>query len=411
MSQILAGAILALVGVFFALTLIIVCNKIWRDDRERRRARHRARVEPALMCYAAGQISLSAALDGCDGDNCRSLVETVLLEATQNAGPQQANRLTRALEKLGFVDERIDELESRSWWTRAAAAETLGRTGSRRAAAPLIESLKDEWPEVRLRAASALAELGGATAVRPLIRILDEPSRWSTIRVANILEHKGPEIIGDLIVVYSELGLPGRIAVLDILADLGATDATDWIQKKLTDRDPDIRARAAHALGALKSEDSGPVLLPLLYDGDWPVRAMAAKALGQIGYAEAIDTLCVALRDDSWWVRANAAEALCRTGPDGLQALEQMLDDADSFAGQQAVRVLEDSGIVDQQVNDLAASDQATRDSARLFVEKVIGTGQCDRLRELAEQHADSAVRWILEMMVPESQAQEEDAA
>jgi len=207
------------------------------------------------------------------------------------------------------------------------------------------------------------------------------------------------------------LGLRGRVAVLDILADLGARDAEPWIREKLADRNPDVRARAAHALGMLEQIDSGPMLLPMLYDGEWAVRAMAAKALGRIGYAGAVDTLCVALRDDSWWVRANAAEALCRVGPAGLAALEQMLDDADRFAGHHAVRVLEDAGIVDQQVNDLAAFDETTRGSARLFVEKVIATGQCDRLRELTTEHPDGAVRWILEAMVPPFQATEGEAA
>lgn len=411
MSQILAGAIFALMGVFAALALIIVANKLWRDGRDRSRLRRRAEIEPKLMCYAAGQISMTAALDGCGGEDDRAIVEKILLEGFVSTERLRTNRLTRALEKLGFVDERIDELDSRTEWTRAAAAEMLGRTGSRRAAAPLVECLKDESPEVRLRAAAALAELGGATAVRPLIRILDEPSRWSTIRVADILEHKGPEIVGDLIVVYAELGPRGRIAVLDIMADLGAKVAVPWVRKRLSDPDDDVRARAAHALGALGDVESGADLLPMLYDRKWPVRAMAAKALGRIGYADAIDTLCIALRDDSWWVRANAAEALCRIGPDGLVALENMLDDADSFAGQQAVRVLEDAGIVDQQVNDLAANDQSTRDTARVFVEKVIATGQCDRLRELTEEHVDSAVRWMLARMVPQPLSNEGDAA
>ncbi len=400
MQEILGWAIAALMGTFLSLAAIIIGNKVVRDYQNRRHARVRARLEPIVVRYAAGEIIHAEAFDGIPKSEFR-ILEEVLLEWSGNCDDSEEERLTAALEQLGFVDRRIGQLQSRSWWTRATAAEALGSSGSYRATQPLTDALEDESPEVRLRAATALSELGGSAALRPLIRILDEPNRWSTIRVANILEQRGPSIVQEVIEAYPQLGPTGKAAILDILADLDVREAAPWIRDQLADEDPNVRSRAAHALGQLGDFQSGPRLLDMLYHPEWPVRAMAAKALGNIRYPDAINGLCVALRSEDWWVRANSAEALGRIGPEGLAALERMLDDADIFAGQQAVRVLEDAGIVDRQVDHLSTTDLRTRTAARSFVERIIGTGQIDRLRELSADHPDEAVRYILGVLLP----------
>jgi HEAT repeat protein len=161
-----------------------------------------------------------------------------------------------------------------------------------------------------------------------------------------------------------------------------------------------VRARAAHALGAIGVVDAAPALREALTDPAWPVRAMAAKALGRVHDAEAIPALCVALRDREWWVRANAAEALKLAGPRGIEALEGMLEDADLYATHQACLMLEDAGILDRRVAELAGSG-VLRSAAESVVSRFVQAGQISRLRELAVTHSEAAVREALARLLP----------
>jgi HEAT repeat protein len=134
---------------------------------------------------------------------------------------------------------------------------------------------------------------------------------------------------------------------------------------------------------------------------------MAAKALGRVHDAEAIPALCAALRDREWWVRANAAEALKLTGPMGVEALEGMLQDEDLYAKHQACLMLEDAGILDRRVAQLASSG-ALRTAAEAVVSRFIQAGQTSRLRELSATHAEVSVRNALVRMLPPQESTEE---
>jgi HEAT repeat protein len=179
-------------------------------------------------------------------------------------------------------------------------------------------------------------------------------------------------------------------------------EAVPWLLERLDDPDGNVRARVAHALGAIGVVDAAPALRKALEDDAWPVRAMAAKALGRVHDLEAIPALCVALRDREWWVRANAAEALKLAGAPGLEALEWMLDDADLYATHQACLMLQDAGVLDRRVAQLAGSG-AMRSAAESVVLRFVQAGQISRLRELAETHSEAAVREALSRLVPQA--------
>jgi hypothetical protein len=85
----------------------------------------------------------------------------------------------------------------------------------------------------------------------------------------------------------------------------------------------------------------------------------------------------------------------------GLEALERVLESSDRFARHQAVLMLQEAGLVDSRVGRLASADETERERARQFVERLIHAGQLDRLRGLAAEHSDEAVRSALAAMLP----------
>jgi HEAT repeat protein len=308
--------------------------------------------------------------------------------------------VAQALDDAGAIDRWLGGLRARSWWRRADAAEKLGRAGVARAIPPLTQAMEDEVPEVRLRAAQALGLLGTGPALRPLVDALCEPNRWSAIRVAEILTARGEEVVDEIEHAFDGLTPRGKLAALDVVANLRARRAVPWLERRLDDSDADVRARAAHALGAIGDPTSGPALVRALADDAWPPRAMAARALGRVGHEPAIEPLARALRDREWWVRRNAAHALRAMGPAGLDALRGMLGDEDTYARHQAILMLEEARVVDEDVVHLIDTGER-RERATALVRALVRAGQLGRLQVLREQHPDPRVRAALAGLVP----------
>ncbi len=408
-KEILVGVVLSVAGVFAFLALLIVGNKAWRDGRHRWRERRRRLIEPDVIRFLQGEgRGIREALANVAGATDRRVIEAVLIDhAAHMQGPERA-RLTQAFEEMSFVDEYLAALRHRYWWCRAEAAEKLGHTGARRTVPYLTRAMEDEESsEVRLRAAKALGEVGGRSAVTPLIRALDAPNRWSTIRIADILTAMGPEALEDLIAAFDRLSLHGKVAAIDAAAAVGHLRAAPWLRERLADSARDVRSRAAHALGAIGDHEAGSALKQALRDNQWPVRAMAAKSIGTLLHVEAIPDLCQCLRDREWWVRANAAEALRLMGPQGLEALERMLDDYDPYARHQAVLMLEESGVLDEEVSHLVDHQPDRRAAALSLVNRLVHAGQHSRLLELAESHPHSEVRELLKHLLAQHAPQE----
>ena len=399
MQQVLLAAVMAVGGLFLGLTVLIVFAKAWRETRDRWRAARRRELEPRILRWVHGDgTSVQGALGGVARGE-RAVVEAVLLDHVQRVRGVERDRLAHALDELGFVERYRSGLQSSRWWTRALSAERLGMSGALRAARDLAGMLEDPVPEVRIRAAAALGALGGEAAVRPLILALDEPSRWSTIRIADILTGMGQPVLEELVGLFPRMTVHGKLAAIDILGRVRSVEVVDWLRARLWNDHRDVRARACHALGAIGDADSAPAVVQMLRDPEWPVRAMAAKALGRLRFQGAIPALALAVRDPEWWVRANAAEALRRMGEPGLMALEALLDDADTFARHQAVLMLQEAGVVDQRIEALAGADGPERRRAERLVEKLAAAGQVGRLREIEATHPDPAVRRALSLL------------
>ena len=122
------------------------------------------------------------------------------------------------------------------------------------------------------------------------------------------------------------------------------TAARARLETLLTAGALETRAAAARALGQIAAAASLPALDAALRDRAWQVRAQAAHALGALGEAalSSVPTLAARARDLSWWVRRHAAYALGRMGLTGQQALATIAaHDQDPYARDAAQEVLQ----------------------------------------------------------------------
>jgi HEAT repeat protein len=398
--RIITILIVAIVGVFLLLLGLILAMKWRRQVREGYERERRELFEPLIVEYERrvdGTIfeALGGVVDGRD----REVLQWILLDHLRDVRGSVQARLVEACEDLGLVDALIDKLRSRRYWERVAAAEKLGRMGSTRSIDPLVVAMEDDSPEVRRRAAQAVGNIGGREAVAKLISFLQEPSRWSALRIADVLAGMKEDSVLELMEEFPGLPPASRPLVVDVLARIRSLRSLELLQRLLSSDDANLRARAAHALGQIGDTSSVSALLGMLQDSAWPARAMAAKALGRIAGLEAVQPLCGALTDPEWWVRANAAEALGAKGETGHQALVDMLSSEDAYARDQAVFVLQDSGVLDDFVNQLRG-DHEQVERAEGLIKKFISLGRTDRLREAVGRHPDGEVRQHLALLL-----------
>ena len=191
------------------------------------------------------------------------------------------------------------------------AAEIALQEAGQEAFEPLVDSLKDGYWSIRRAAAQAMAQIQDIQAVQPLCDALADKD-WQV-----------------------------RFAAVEALGDLGFPDAFEPLQGRLEDEEWKVRAAAASALGRLRYKDGGLAtgftngqgpssealgdaagqgstekkslvdpIIAALRDKNENVRAAAAAALGELGDLSAVLPLCVALKDLSDTVRAAAAGAL-----------------------------------------------------------------------------------------------------
>jgi hypothetical protein len=219
------------------------------------------------------------------------------------ASPSQANPYSGSVNKESSRTEepRYRGLSVSDWIAtlknpypeiRANAATALGHLGpqAKYGVPALVEALRDEEADVRVRAAQALAGIGDE-AVQPLTKSLSSNNPKMRMGAALTLGRMGRE----------------------------AKAAAPALAEALEDRDIRVRCHAAQALWRVtgRADLAVPVLAEALKHQVSTVRESAVTALALIGpdARMAVPSLREALKDDNPVFRERVAEALRRIEP------------------------------------------------------------------------------------------------
>lgn len=259
-------------------------------------------------------------------------------------------RLVTMLESAGYVAAAMRMLRSPLGETRLKACMMLGGMHSRIAIPALIEIFnQDPDAMVRITAAEALGVVGAEPAVAHLLKALRDPTRFQQVRVAEVLARMGMMAVPALTASVDDDDVRMAALALDILADIGWMSDFDPAVRALTHASPEVRARAAEALGRAGALEATEAVMKAAADPAWFVRVRVMKALQALGAprdrsqrARYLGTLEQGLHDGVWWVRQHAAEALVKVGEDGRRLLARaMLEAPDSPARRASVSALQ----------------------------------------------------------------------
>lgn len=352
-SFVLLATSLALVGSVIGLCVLLFAHrglKRYSAARfSRRLARHAALTTRLSVAEDLEFDSLVADLRRVR--DC-TLQEAILDSAREGAAKEALPGLTRAYEVLQIVSRYIDRLEqAHSWEERARAAERLGRIGSVSAVPALlrvVRDVRDEDDDVRGAALRALGRIGDPAALSPLIEALGAAEASLPPRIAEIILMFGEAAVRPLIAELRNLESDTRrMWAADMLGRIADARAATPLIDSLGDVNPEVRAKAAAGLGAMRDARAVDRLLELLLSDPIPfVRTRVAHALGAIGHPRVIDHLVHGLGDAEWWVRIRAVEALEQLGAPAAGALLVALEDEDSEVRRRAGMALERTGYV-----------------------------------------------------------------
>jgi HEAT repeat protein len=197
----------------------------------------------------------------------------------------------------------------------------------------------------RVEGAEKLARMMSRAPLPDLVRLMKDPVPEVRIRAAKALGAIGGlEAIASLLAALHDTNRWSTLRIADILASVGP-QAVEPLLKEFPELPGPARVPAVDILGRLRSHLAVPLLRRLLEDRDANARARAAHSLGVIGDPRAAPDLVEALHDEAWPVRAMAAKALGMiAGADGIAALQAALADKEWWVRSNAAEALRAKG-------------------------------------------------------------------
>ena len=346
MPSILLLVSFGFLGLAFALAVLFVVTKAWRNWQTHRSRRARVLLKRAALRRDIGYYKALAR---------RFVLEAydVLGELLQDSHPM-AQDLFRAAGGL----KRVHRLSrSRVVRHRVQAAALLARLPFfDESSTILCRLVADPHPLVREAAARAVAIRRDAPAAAAMLRAIERYNDLSMYRVArHALARCGHEVTNGLIEGLSSELPEVRWLCLDVLGDIGDPVALPVILALARrDGDTETLTRLARALRSYSGVQVVQCLLDLAGHPEWQVRAQAARSLGLVagrdGNAIYLDAVLECLeqltRDQEYWVRNNAATALASLGEPGRRILQRLASGSDRYAAERAREALQVLGEV-----------------------------------------------------------------
>ncbi|MDZ4163843.1 MAG: HEAT repeat domain-containing protein [Smithellaceae bacterium] len=209
------------------------------------------------------------------------------------------------LKLIGYLADGSDS-------KRRSAAEALSGADER-AIYPLIKALRDVNAGVQDAAMRSLISIGGPTTAYMVLPLLREDAFLRNTALM-ILKEIGPEVIPLLRPLLTDKDDDVRKFAIDLIIDIRQCDYPDDLIAVLTaDKNANVRASAAKALGAFAYRKAIPQLIKALDDVEWVVFS-ALDALSSIKDEQTISPIAALLDSPSDILRYTAIETLGKMG-------------------------------------------------------------------------------------------------
>jgi HEAT repeat protein len=212
---------------------------------------------------------------------------------------------------------------------RSAAAFRLGEMGedSFSAVPTLVSMLSKECPFYKGTVGTALGHIG-ILAYPSLIDLIPNADYYTASEIKQAIEIMGISVIPLILEDLNDHRPVVRKFCVSLVGEIAGVKVLDSLVKALSDKDYEVRATAASALGKIGklANNAVPSLIKALQDPDPDVRSSASLAIGMIGHDQAVPFLISVLHDPNDQVRAAAIESLGELGTGAKDAIKELIN-------------------------------------------------------------------------------------
>jgi HEAT repeat protein len=264
----------------------------------------------------------------------------VLIDALENASPQEASFLAKTLgwlqhdaaaaalaKRVARTDSgpELDEAIARLGPTALPALEELlhgddkaiagrviaimGRIGDPGSVPTLVDVSADD--DLAVTAIGALAMIGAADAYIPVSKLLGHPRaivRQAAVAAIHSLAH--PERSNDVRRWLGHADPLVRESAVKIACYLGCLESMDPVFELACDNNEQVRKALVENLPLVEDDRTEAMLAAAIASDTAQVRAAAAQAMANVSVFDARPMLRTALEDPDVWVRYHAAKSL-----------------------------------------------------------------------------------------------------
>lgn len=260
-----------------------------------------------------------------------------LAAALKDRDEKTARTAADGLVKFGLVSVEfiLPLLKHDLWKIRLLAVEILGKIGDKKTIPHLVELLVDERSDVCRAAAFALKRMGD-----PVGELIFQGILGDRKAIDRIILDNDPRSFPMLLKALKDREWKARKFSAYLLGKMVVKEAVDPLIEILRDQDAWVRQSAAEALGRLLDEKAVKELIRCLWDLEMEVRGEAALSLGKLKAVDAVPRLMILLKDAPQ-VREKAAQALGEIGdPLSAEAVIEALDDSSDVVRIKAAEAL-----------------------------------------------------------------------
>ena len=295
----------------------------------------------------------------------RQLVETMVLDAFEVAGPEESARLLKFMRASGLVEKCISDARNHQGWRRHRALVALGRTRAPEGIPALAEGLRDRNPETRLAALRGLGQMACPEAAVEILNWVGEAGLVvPALPLQSALIQTCAERPQVLLPYLRHAGASVREVLGRVLGEVATPSLGTEVVQFAEDSLPELRAAAARALSYVEPGLAVNVLSELARDPIWFVRLRAIISLGKLCYPTANPFLLHGLADSNRLVRLRAAEALIGLKTEMAPIFEQVVAMRDRYGLHAYLTALENAGLqakMEAEINNMQLASKQVK--------------------------------------------------
>lgn len=268
----------------------------------------------------------------------KELTVGLFLELSRNMVGAGNTSLRELAKVIGLTKRARKMCRSRRWTVRLTGARVLCQLAE---PDPILAALlHDPSAAVRAQAAEWAGSFPGTNLIGEMLELLGDRETLCRFAVEDALLRMGPTVVPPLAEFLSRRSGTAAESGMKVAASMPDPVFLESTLRFSRAGDAELRAAAAHLLGAIGGESSSDRLVALLEDEDAGVQAAAARSLGKLNHWPAGTKLALLLCHTSWKVRHAAGLALRSIGGPGILLLRRATRSTDPFAADMAQLII-----------------------------------------------------------------------